>query len=568
MWCARKRVFLKQKGDVSVSIYPRSRLARYREIAETLTRHGLGYLVDVIGLERFIPFRQRRENAMSTPEHLRMMLEELGITFIKLGQLLSTRTDLLPPEYIAELSKLQDQVSTTISGKEIETILNEELDKPTQDIFALFEYGPLAAASIGQVHMATLLDTTDVVVKIRRPGALEQVEEDLAIIQSLADIANRRWDVAQLYDLPGLVYEFAQTLRAELDYMSEARNAESFAKNFAHNPSVHIPVVYLEETTSRIITMERIEGIKINDIAELEATGLSRSELAKHVTHIILQMVFEDGLFHADLHPGNLFVRAGGQIGLIDFGKVGTVDERTQQQLTAVLLAIGMQDSERLTDTILAIAVTRKPVDRLLLQRDLQRLLSGFHGKPLKEIAFGAMINDALAIVRRYYLQLPSSFSNLFQTIVMLEGICTQLDPDYNLVELITPYTKKLIIKQHSGEAFLRRLGEVGIDWAHLGMTLPQQLQRMLDSIERGQIEVGLRPATFDPVALHTERMVNRLVLGVLVAALIVGLSIVLVVYHPAVNQQWLGLLFGFAFVFVCLFGAYLMWTILRPRRK
>ncbi len=551
-----------------MSIYPRSRLARYREIAEALTRHGLGYLVDVTGLERFIPFRQRRENVISTPEHLRMMLEELGITFIKLGQLLSTRTDLLPPEYIAELSKLQDQVSTTISGKEIETILNEELDKPIQDIFALFVYEPLAAASIGQVHMATLLDATDVVVKLRRPGASEQVEEDLAIIQSLADIANRRWDVAELYDLPGLVYEFAQTLRAELDYMSEARNAESFAKNFANDPSVHIPAVYLEGTTSRIITMERIEGIKINNITELEAAGLSRPELAKQVTNIILQMVFEDGLFHADLHPGNLFVRAKGQIGLIDFGKVGTVDERTQQQLAAVLLAIGMQDSERLTDTILAIAVTRKPVNRILLQRDLQRLVSGFHGKPLKEIAFGAMINDALAIVRRYYLQLPSSFSNLFQTIVMLEGICTQLDPDYNLVELITPYTKKLIFKQHSGESFLRSLGEVGTDWAHLGMTLPQQLQRILDSIERGQIEVGLRPTTFDPVALHTERIVNRLVLGVLVAALIVGMSIVLVVYHPAVNQQWLGLLFGLAFVFVCLFGAYLMWTILRPRRK
>jgi len=563
-----KECFSETEGDVSVSIYPRSHLARYREIAEALTRHGLGYLVDVIGLERFIPFRQRRENVISTPEHLRMMLEELGITFIKLGQLLSTRTDLLPPEYIAELSKLQDQVSTAISGKEIEIILNEELDKPIQDIFAIFEYQPLAAASIGQVHTATLLGANDVVVKVRRPGAFEQVEEDLAIIQNLADIANRRWDVAELYDLPGLVYEFAQTLRAELDYMSEARNAESFAKNFANDPSVHIPAVFLEETTSRIITMERIEGIKINNITELEAAGLSRSELAKQVTHIILQMVFEDGLFHADLHPGNLFVRAGGQIGLIDFGRVGTVDERTQQQLAAVLLAIGMQDSERLTDTILAIAVTRKPVDRMLLQRDLQRLVSGFHGKPLKEIAFGAMINDALAIVRRYYLQLPSSYSNLFQTIVMLEGICTQLDPDYNLVELITPYTKKLIFKQHSGESFLRRLGEVGIDWAHLGMTLPQQLQRILDSIERGQIEVGLRPATFDPVALHTERMVNRLVLGVLVAALIVGLAIVLVVYHPAINQQWLGLLFGFAFLFVCLFGAYLMWTILRPKRK
>ncbi len=550
------------------SIFSRSRLARYREIAEALTRHGLGNLVDVIGLERFIPFHQRRENAMSTPEHLRLLLEDLGITFIKLGQLLSTRTDLLPPEYIAELSKLQDKVSTTISRTEIETILHEELDQPIGDMFARFEYEPLAVASIGQVHTATLLDATDVVVKLRRPGAIEQVEEDLAIIQSLADIANRRWGVAELYDVSGLASEFAQTLRAELDYISEARNGQSFAKNFAHDPAVHIPAVYLEATTSRMITMERIEGIKINDIPELEAAGLSRSELAQHVTHMILHMIFEDGLFHADLHPGNLFVRAGGQIGVIDFGKVGTVDERTQQQLTAVLLAIGMQDSERLTDTILSIGITRKPVDRQLLQRDLQRLVSGFGGKPLKDIAFGAMINDALAIVRRYYLQLPASFANLFQTIVMLEGICKELDPEYNLVALITPYTKKLLFKQHSGEALLRQLGEVGLDWAHLGTTLPQQLQRILDSIERGQIEVGLRPATFDPVLFRTERIVNRLVLGVLVAALIVGLSIVLVVYHPALNQPWLDLLFGFAFVFVCLFGMYLVWTSLRPRRK
>jgi len=551
-----------------VSINPLSHLTRYREIAEALTRHGLGSLVDVIGLERFIPFRQRRENAISSPEHLRMMLEELGITFIKLGQLLSTRSDLLPPEYIAELSKLQDQVSTTIPAKEIEAILDAELNRPLQDIFALFEYEPLAAASIGQAHTATMLNSTDVVVKIRRPGAVEQVEEDLSIIQNLANIANRRWDVAELYDLPGLVYEFSQSLRAELDYMSEARNAESFAKNFANDPSVHIPPVFLEATTSSIITLERIQGIKINNITELDRAGHSRPELAKQVTHIILQMVFEDGLFHADLHPGNLFVIEGGQIGLIDFGKVGTVDERTQQQLAAVLLALGMQDSERLTDTILSIAVTRKPVNRMLLQRDLQRLVSSFHGKPLKEIAFGAIINDALAIVRRYYLQLPSSYSNLFQSIVMLEGICTQLDPDYNLVELITPYTKRLIIKQHTGESFLRRLGEVSTDWAHLGMTLPQQLQRILDSIERGQVEVGLRPATFDPVVLHTERIVNRLVLGILVAALIIGLSIVLVIYHPVLNQPWSGLLFGFAFVFVCLFGAYLMWTILRPRKR
>jgi ubiquinone biosynthesis protein len=279
-------------------------------------------------------------------------------------------------------------------------------------------------------------------------------------------------------------------------------------------------------------------------------------------------MVFEDGLYHADLHPGNIFVRSKGQIGLIDFGRVGTLDERTRQQLSAVLLALGAQDSERLTDAILAIAITRKPIDRRLLQRDLQRLVSRFYGKSLKEIAFGALITDALAIIRSYHLQLPSSYSTLFQTIVLLEGICTQLDPQYNFIELVTPYAKKLILNQYSGVSFLRRIGEVGTDWVQLGMTLPQQLQRILDTLERGQLQVGIQPATFDPIIRNVERIVNRLVVGVMVAALIIGLAIVLVVYLPSVNRPLLNILFGFAFIFVCVLGAYLMWTILRPRRK
>ncbi|MGG6264385.1 ABC1 kinase family protein [Leptolyngbya sp. AN03gr2] len=357
-----------------------SHFNRYSQIANIVARHGLGYFVGILGLERFVPFHQgllghsRRTEPYTQPEHIRMAFEELGPTFIKLGQILSTRADLLTPEYQAEFAKLQDQALPVLTNA-MEDILAEELGKPINAVFATFDPTPIAAASIGQVYTATLHDGTEVVVKVRRPGIVEQVEEDLEILQNLAVSASYRWELAKQYDVIGLAQEFAQTLRSELDYLREGRNAERFAKNFAHNPNVHIPRIFWESTTSRVLTMERIRGIKVSDLSALNAAGINRKTLAEQIAQLNLQMVFEDGFFHADPHPGNFFIEPNGRIGLIDFGMVGSLDSQTQEHLAGILLAVISQDADRLVDAFLELGFAQQTVDRSLLRRDLQYLV-------------------------------------------------------------------------------------------------------------------------------------------------------------------------------------------------
>ena len=287
-------------------------LDRYRVIGETLARHGLGVLLGASGIERYLPFHRQiaryahRSENLSTAQHVRLALEELGPTFVKLGQVLSTRPELLPPAYVTELALLQDSLSP-VPEPVIRQVLEAELGGPLESLFAAFDLTPLASASIGQAHAATLLDGTDVVVKVRRPGAVEQIEVDLEILQNLAAQADRRWVEAADYDLPGLAEEFARTLRGELDYLAEGRNAERFAENFAGDPGVRIPRVFWETTTTRVLTVERLGGYKISDLDALDAAGIDRPALAAHATQVVAQMIFDDGFFHANPHPGNMF---------------------------------------------------------------------------------------------------------------------------------------------------------------------------------------------------------------------------------------------------------------------
>jgi ubiquinone biosynthesis protein len=547
-------------------------LTRTRQIAEVLGRHGLGYLVGVLGLDRFVPFHQglfghpRRAEPYTRPEHVRMALEELGATFIKVGQILSTRADLLPPEYQAELAKLQD-AAPPVPPHVVEEMLVAELGRPIAEAFTTFDPAPLAAASIGQAHAATLADGTEVVVKVRRPGVVEQVEEDLEILENLAAAASRRSQLAEEYDLVGLAQEFAQTLRAELDYIREGRNAERFAANFAGDESVHIPRVFWEATTSRVLALERIRGVKIDDLAGLDAAGIDRRALAERAARIVLKMVFDDGLFHADPHPGNFFIEPEGRIGLIDFGMVGTVDARTQEQLVAMLLAVSRQDTGRLVDTLLELGVAQRRVDRDLLGRDLEHLVSRYYGRPLGEIALGPLLNDALAIVRRHHLQLPPNLALLLKTVVMDEGLGGRLDPAFRLTAVLAPYAERLLLRQYSPLLWARRLGQASLDMARLGVELPQQLRRIIGELERGSLEVGMRPAGFEPFVRRLERMTNRLVLGVLAAAFVNGLAVLMSVYRSPAWERWAGAFVAVGFAVAVGLGAYLAWSILRSGR-
>ncbi len=545
---------------------PGNHHTRYRQIAQVLSHHGLGSLAGYFGLERFAPFRAS-ERTTTRPEHLRLAIEELGTTFIKLGQILSTRSDLLPPEYQVELARLQDQAPPVPTAAIREAIV-AELGRPITEAYASFDDRPLAAASIGQAHAATLLDGTPVVVKVRRPGVVEQVEEDLAILRRLADVASRRWPAAEGYDLPRLVDEFAEVLRAELDYLAEAQNAERFAANFADDAAIHIPRIYREASTARVLTLERVAGIKMDDPGALDAAGIDRPALARRATGIALEMVFEDGFFHADPHPGNLFVEPGGRIALIDFGMVGRIDEPEREKLAHLLLAIVSREPDRLVDACLALGVAHGPVDRDRLRDDLDALVGRYYDRPLGEIAIGPLLERALAVIREHRLHLPPQFALLLKTLIMEEGLGMTIDPSFHLTVVLAPYARRLLLRRYAPRRLARRFGQAGLDAAEVAADLPWHIRRLLADVERGGIEFAIRPAHFEPVLGQLERLVNRLVLGILAAAFIVGLAVLLAVYRPPGGSGWVGAFFAVGFAFALALGAYLAWSIIRPQRK
>ncbi|HLH74852.1 MAG TPA: AarF/ABC1/UbiB kinase family protein [Chloroflexota bacterium] len=547
--------------------------SRYRQIAEAFARHGMAYLLSVLGLERFVSFprrlfgRQQHHIPYTRPERVRLVLEELGTTFIKLGQILSTRADLLPPEYQQELAKLQDS-APPVPFEEVEQVVVAELGQPLDRLFQAFAEIPLAAASIGQVHAATLLDGTEVVVKVQRPGVLEQVEEDLGILQNLARAAERRWDLADQYDLVGLAEEFARTLRSELDYVHEGQNAERFRSNFSKNPMVRVPRVYWHLTTPRILTLERMRGIKINDLDALDAAGINRTKLAEQASQILLKMIFEDGYYHADPHPGNFFVESSSRIGLVDFGMVGILDEHSQDELAALLFAVTTHNTDRVVETLIELGVARERIDRFHLRSDLDHLIARYYDRPLGEISFAALLTDALALIREHRLGLPAHLALLVKTLIVGEGLARQLDPSFNLTTVLVPYAQGLILRQFSPLRWARRLGAASLDAALLGVELPQQLRQIFGDLERGGFEVGMRPMGFEPLIQRFERLANRIVLGIIAAAFVNGLAVLVSTYRPPGFERWAGIIFASGFLAASMLGAYLAWSIVRSRGR
>ena len=543
-------------------------LTRSGEIASVLIGHGWNYYLHNFERGKLRPNHlQQKPLPLTRPEHLRSALEELGTTFIKLGQILSTRADLLPPDYLAELSKLQDSAPGVPFEAVREAIL-KELGQPIEQVFLKFDPKPLAAASIGQAHAATLKDGTEVVVKIRRPGVVEQVDEDLKILKELADALNGRLEVADRYDIPGIVEEFSETLRAELDYIREAHNAERFAENFAGERGLHIPRIYWETTTSRVLTMERIRGTKISDVASLDKQGIDRPALAKFATDVVMRMVCEHGFFHADPHPGNFFIESDGTIGLIDFGMVGTLDEQTQGHLADLLIYINHQDADRLVDVLLGLGVAKRRVDRASLRHDVQHLLSTYWGLPLGELRITALLNDVFAAMRKNHLHLPSNLSLLLKTVIMIEGLGVRLDPEFRMTTALESYADRLIMRKYSPVKLIRNLGQASLDLARLGTEMPQHLRRIVNATENGTLLIGMRPEGFDPIINRVEKISNRIVLGVITAAFINGLAVLTSVYRPPGWESWAWVVFTFGFLCALTLGIYLAINIMRPRRR
>jgi ubiquinone biosynthesis protein len=501
---------------------------RERQIAEVLVRQGWGYLLGALGLEHLIAAERRWRGAapaeaLQPPAvRLRLTLEELGATFIKLGQLASTRADLLPPEYRVELAKLQDG-APRLPAEVVRDTIAAELGEDVADAFASFEAEPLAAASIGQAHGAVLHGGADVVVKVRRPGVVEEVEQDLEIVRNCATRVSRRWETAARYDLVGLVGEFAQTLRSELDYLSEGRNADRFAADFAGDPDVQIPRVFWERTTARVITLERMRGMKVDDRAALDAAGIDRPALARRAVGVMGKMVFQDGFFHADPHPGNFFIQPGGRIGVIDFGMVGTLSEPVRNELGRLLVALVRGDPERLAESLLGLGAMTAPVDRGRLREDLAGLLSRYTRRGLGEIPLAEAIGELLDIVRRHRLTVPRDVALLLKTFIEEEGLAAELDPDVQLIAALTPYAMRHMARQLAPAEVARRLAGMGIDLAELTVELPGRLDRLLTVLTDGGLDVRVRAPELEALAARAERIGNRVAAGVVAAAAIQG---------------------------------------------
>ena len=550
----------------------RSQFERYRQIAEVLTRHGLGFVVGVAGLSRWIPFHhgvlghERRDKPYTTPEHLRIALEELGPTFIKLGQLLSTRTDIIPAEYLRELAKLQD-AAPAVPLSTIRTLLEQELGAPPDDVFASFDSTPLACASIGQAHLATMHDGAQVVVKIRRPDINAIIETDLGILQSLANRASRRWAAAANYNLPGLVSEFAVSLRRELDYQTEGRNAERFASNFAASPDVHVPRVYWATTTSRVLTLERIVGIKVDDHDGLVRARVDRRALATKAAGVAVSMVFEHGFFHADPHPGNLFIEPDGRIGLIDFGMVGELDDGLRHQLASVLAALTGHDAERLAKALLDLSVVKRPLDRDQFRADLVQFMALYRGRRLGEVNVAKLASQLLMLLRKYRLQLPQEVAFLLKFFLMVEGMGVRLDPEFNLGDFLGPYARQLVLDRLSPEALFRQLMTSGRDTAALAVDLPDRVRRLFDLLDASGVAVRLEAGEFEPLVERLERVGDRMVAGIVAAAFIRGIG-ELASADKERWGRWEGPLMGVGLGMAGALGTYLGWTARRLKRR
>ena len=541
---------------------------RYRQVVETLTRHGLGFVVGTGGPMPLVPVNAREAAAHalhlhSRPEHVRLALEELGATFIKIGQIASTRTDVLPPSYVDELASLQD-AAPPVPADAIRAAIQDELGRPVDEVFDDFDDAPIASASIGQAH-AAVLHGKEVVVKVRRPGVVEEVQLDLDILRNLAAIISRAWDVARDHDVIGLVDEFSSTLRAELDYLQEASNVERFARSFADDPRVHIPAVHREATTSRVLTLERIRGIKISDVEELEQAGIDRQELAVEATSVLCTMVFEDGFFHADPHPGNFFVEPGGRIGLIDFGMVGHLDDHLRERLVRLTLAITRDDPDRVATALLAVCGAPTAPEREDLTASISVILSRYLHRPLGDLPIAQLVLDVAAVLRDHKLHLPREMSLLLKTLVMADGLGQRLDPDFDLIAVVGPYMRRFVLGALSPSAVARRLTAMLKDVAELGADAPEIIRRTLAVLERGGFDVHLRASELEPLVIRAERIGNRVVAGGIAAAFISAVAKI-VAGDPGRFRSWERPLMAMAFGSLGVLGGYLSVTA-RHRR-
>jgi ubiquinone biosynthesis protein len=519
-------------------------LGRLREIAVVLARHGFGELLQRTGLGSLVPGKRNESGLPGLGVRVRLVLEELGPSFVKLGQLLSTRADLLPVDVITELKRLQDNVPP-LPFAEMRPAIEAELGAPISELFALFEEQPLASASIGQVYRA-LLKTEEgevaVVVKAQRPNVARTIDRDIDLLYLLARALERSIPEARAYMPVGLVEEFDHAIRAELDFTQEADNAERFAQNFADLPTVRFPVVHRQVSSRKAITLGYFDGLNVFDAV---ARGASAELIAKNAVQVIVKMIFEHGFFHADPHPGNILILGTAEqpiLGLVDLGLVGRLSPRLRDRLVDLLIAAGGRNPRALADAMYALGRPTKKIDRAAFEGDIGRLSDKYLGRRLADVVFADLIRDLSAAALKYGIETPTELLMVGKALMTVEGIARQLYPGLDIVAEIRPYLAEIVGYRYSPERLTNDLLQVASRFASAASDFPGRADDILEDLRQGRMSVVTR----QPSLLHaSERLGRRLFHGLFASALALGGSILLATDHVTHGALMLGAAFG-----------------------
>src|SRR3954467_8723498 len=560
-WRPKWRTSTAGGTTLRVATRPKQRnLGRLSEIAQVAVRHGFGYAVD--GRKAGDPAIE----GTARGRHLREMLDELGPTFVKFGQLLSTRPDVVPPDIIAELRGLQGAVRA-FPYADVERTIREELDQPIERLFTEFDEVPLAAASIGQVHRATLPNGRRVVVKVQRPNAPKQIDADLSLMYQAAKLAKERIRALDFIDANEIVDEFARSIRQELDYRLDARNADGFHKNFAGHPHVAVPKVYWSYTRSRVLTLEYLEGVQLADIDVEQWTLDQRRRLAYLTTEAWMTMIFRHGFFHGDPHPANILVLSPEKIGLVDFGLTGKLTDDDMSKLTRLFIDAAAENIEVLPKRLADLGV-RYPKEREeQFVAEVRELYYRYYGASLQEIDPVQVIREGFALIYSMQLRLPTRFVMLDKAIATLGAVGVELYPDFNVFEIAKPYARDLMISRFTPRRIAARTRRETWKLTQMAADLPYQIHETLEQVRDGQIEVGFVHKGLDEFMAKLDVLFNRLVIALVVTGGLIGSSLIGIFAKTGPHLLGLHVVSVLGFGFSAVLGAWLLWSVVRSGR-
>ena len=548
-------------------------LNRYRQILSIFFRYGFGDLVDLLKIDQYIEVglqliskkRRPRLEKLTRARKIRLAMEELGPTFIKLGQVLSTRPDLVPVEFIRELSKLQDKVPAS-PYEDIRKIVIAELGAPPEDNFARFDRIPFASASIGQVHRAELFEGDSVAVKIQRPGIQKIIEVDLEIMLHIATLMERHVEEMALHRPVTIVEEFAKTLEREIDYNYEATSMERTARQFLDNPSVYIPAVYRDTTTSRVLTMELVEGIKVSEIDRLGKAGLDPRLITDRGADVLLTQIFQHGFFHADPHPGNIFVLPGNVICLVDFGIMGTVSLQVREDFVELIDAVIHQHESRATQVLLKLTVREAEPDLRTLEKDVAEFMGQHLYKPLKDIKLGKLLQELLDIATHHRLGIPPDLFLMMKALATVEGVALMLDPGFDMVAKAAPFIERVKMARFHPKRLAGDIVELAVEMLGLMRQLPRDMLEISRLIKHQKLSLNMEFKGLDAMLSAHDQISNRIAFSIIIAGLIIGSSIIVISEIPPLFYG-ISLIGIIVFLTAAFMGIWLLIAILRSGR-